>query len=206
VTLYSRRVGKKIRTIVGIDEAGRGPLAGPVAVGIAAIPSDFDWGLLPGVNDSKLLTPKKREAVFNLARNLKKERKINYCVCMVSAKVIDRVGIVHAVRLGIARACNSMTLNPEDTFVKLDGLLRAPDSFIYQETIVKGDAKEKIIGLASIVAKVTRDRYMSRLAKYYPEYGFELHKGYGTPRHRAALLEHRLSPAHRMSFCRGFTE
>lgn len=191
---------KKVSTIVGVDEAGRGPLAGPVSVGIACIPSGFNWKAIPGVGDSKKVSPQKRELIFKLAQTLKKEGKLDFAVILVSASIIDRKGITYAVRSGILKAFKKLNLNPQFVDVRLDGLLKAPEEFIYQRTIIKGDAKEKIIGLASILAKVTRDRMMVRASRAYPRYGFEVHKGYGTLKHRAAIAAHGPSLLHRRTF------
>lgn len=192
--------------VLGIDEAGRGPLAGPVAVGVVVVSKDFDWELIAGVGDSKKVTPKNREAIFRRARVLKKEGLIDYRVRMVGAATIDRIGVTHAVALGIHRALKALTdrqgLSAESVHIKLDGLLKAPEEFIYQETIIHGDALEKVIGLASILAKVTRDRHMVLLGKRYPQYGFEVHKGYGTARHREAVKKYDLCDMHRRSYCR----
>ena len=190
--------------LVGVDEAGRGPLAGPVAVGIACVPQNFDWKLIPGVGDSKKVSPKNREAIFRTAVKLKKAGVITYAVTLVSASTIDRIGITGAVKLGIERGFKKLALNPKQTVVKLDGLLKAPAEFLNQETIIKGDAKEKVIGLASILAKVTRDRTMVRIARDYPEYDFEIHKGYGTQKHRDIMTKYGLTPIHRRSFCNKF--
>lgn len=189
--------------LLGIDEAGRGPLAGPVAVGAVVVRDDFDWKLIPGVGDSKKITPLNRQAIALRAQQLKQAGKIDFRVRMVGATVIDRIGITAAVRLGIKRACLALALDPRTTSVKLDGLLVAPAMFTDQETIVRGDATEKTIGLASILAKVTRDQYMVRAARKYPVYGFEVHKGYGTRAHCAAVKKYRLSDIHRQTFCRG---
>jgi ribonuclease HII len=116
--------------------------------------------------------------------------------------VIDRINISRAVEQGIRTCFKKLNLDPRYTQVKLDGLLKAPPEFKNQETIIKGDAKEKIIGLASILAKVTRDHHMVKLAEQYPLYGFEIHKGYGTKKHRDALRKHGLSETHRATFCR----
>lgn len=196
----------KKRYVVGIDEVGRGPLAGPVAVGVAVIPLDFDWGLIPGVNDSKKLTPAKREEIYLIARKLQKERILDFRVSMVSAAVIDRFGIVRAIRMAIDRSIVRLCLSPNECAVKLDGGLQAPQQFFDQETIIKGDLKEKAIGLASIVAKVTRDRYMINIDKKYPQFSFKFHKGYGTLMHRNAILECGLSDIHRKSFCKNFAQ
>lgn len=193
---------KNITHIIGIDEAGRGPLAGPVAVGIVRIPIDFDWAILPGVADSKQLTANVREAMAERAHVLKEARVLDYCVSMVSARVIDRIGIVRAVFLGLRRGLERLNVDPQCSVIKLDGLLYAPENFTHQQTIIKGDETEKVIGLASIMAKVTRDDYMVRKAKAYPAYAFERHKGYGTVVHRRAIREYGLCDLHRRGFCR----
>jgi ribonuclease HII len=193
---------RKPRFLAGVDEAGRGPLAGPVSVGVAVIPHNFDWNRIPHVNDSKKLSEKKREEIYELARALKRTGELTYTVSLVSGVVIDRIGITKAVALGIERCFKKLSLDPRITHVKLDGLLKAPGAFEYQETIIKGDSKEKVIGLASIMAKVTRDRMMVRKARLFPEYSFEIHKGYGTKLHLDAINRHGLSWMHRTSFCK----
>lgn len=191
-------------TLVGIDEVGRGPLAGPVGVGVALVPVDFDWGLIPGVTDSKQLSVGKREEIFAIARQLKAAGHLDFYVAMVSAAVIDRIGIVPAITRAMGRALTHLNLAPETAFIKLDGGLKAPTHFLYQKTIIKGDAKEPVIGLASIVAKVTRDRYMVRMGKKSPfaPYTFTTHKGYGTKAHRAAIAQYGLSSLHRVTYCK----
>ncbi len=191
----------KISHIVGIDEAGRGPLAGPVSVGAVIVPIDFDWDCIPGVGDSKKVSLKNREAIFERARVLQREKVLQTAVALITPKIIDSKGITYAVRSGIERNLKHINPDPQTTKVLLDGLLKAPDDFIFQETIIKGDAKEKVIGLASILAKVTRDRYMISLAKQLPQYAFEVHKGYGTKLHRQCIETHGLSPSHRVTFC-----
>ena len=191
----------QITHIIGIDEAGRGPLAGPVAVGAVLVPVDFDWDLIAGVGDSKKVSPKNREAIFGRAEHLRKEAVIQTAVSLVSAKVIDKIGITAAVRLGIGRCLGRFDVDPTAVAVKLDGLLVAPAEFVSQETIIKGDAKEKTIGLASILAKVKRDRYMARIAPRFAPYNFHIHKGYGTKAHCAAIKAHGLCDLHRVSFC-----
>lgn len=204
-----------MKWVIGVDEAGRGPLAGPVAVGVAMVPADFDWGLLLGVTDSKKLSEKKRENIFSAAQQLQKEGKLSMHVALVGARVIDRDGINTAVNRGIARALKQLeqnstiycskesTLSREETYVKLDGGLRASKSFVHQETIIKGDQKERVIGLASIAAKVTRDRYMVRRSHepVFAPYGFAAHKGYGTKAHTEAIEKHGLSLLHRTTYC-----
>lgn len=193
-----------MRYLVGVDEAGRGPLAGPLAVGAVLVPARFDWKLLPGVTDSKQLSAEKREAIFTEALALKKAKQLDYRVAMTSAAVIDRLGLARALALAKARAIRGVATNPTNTMVKLDGLLTAPPEFIYQETIVKGDQKELVIGLASILAKVTRDRLMTKLSQQatYEKYNFVTHKGYGTKQHRELIKKHGLSDVHRRSYCK----
>ncbi len=191
-----------MKWVVGIDEAGRGALAGPVSVGVVLVPKGFDWSLIPGVADSKQVSPKNREAIFRRARELDKAGKLTYTVALVSNTVIDKKGITFAVRQGIERALAQLAPDPRTTFIKLDGLLHAPPQFEHQKTIIKGDVTEKEISLASIMAKVTRDRYMVRLAKRHPAYAFDVHKGYGTLLHRKNIKKHGLGVMHRTTFCR----
>ncbi len=191
---------KKLKYIIGIDEAGRGPLAGPVAIGVAVVPPNFNWKLILGVGDSKKVSEKNREAIFLRAKALKKKGMLDFAVVLVSAKIIDSKGITRAVSLGITRALKKLKLNPKEVNVRLDGLLKAPQEYVHQKTIIQGDAKEKIIGLASIMAKVTRDRVMVRVSRMYPKYHFDIHKGYGTEMHRNAIKKYGLSLIHRHSF------
>jgi ribonuclease HII len=187
--------------LIGIDEAGRGPLAGPVAVGVAAVPMDFDWSTLSGVRDSKKLSEKKREEIFERANELKSSHVLRLAVSTSSATYIDTYGIVPAIRRALAEALSRLEVVPEECRVLLDGSLSAPVEYIHQQTIVRGDDSEPIISLASIVAKVTRDRLMRRLAARYPAYEFDVHKGYGTLSHRQAIARCGLSNIHRASFC-----
>lgn len=195
---------KKPSYLIGIDEAGRGPLAGPVSVGVALVSTDFDWKSLPRVNDSKQLSEVTREEIFRLAKKLKTEEKLDYAVAMVSAKVIDRIGIVPAVTLAMQRALGKIEHNPRRCRMKLDGGLKASAQYKDQETIIKGDSKEKVIGLASIMAKVTRDRYMVRKSTEtrYAPYNLAQHKGYGTKAHREAIAANGCSDLHRRSYCK----
>jgi ribonuclease HII len=185
---------------VGVDEAGRGPLAGPVAVGVACVPIGFVWDDFIKVKDSKVMTEKARERVFLEAEAAREARRLNFHVALVSAEVIDTKGISHAVRQGIAECFAALALSPEETEVKLDGLLHAPKAFLNQETIICGDALEPAISLASIVAKVTRDRHMIAIHEQFPEYNFAKHKGYGTAAHYAAIREHGMCAEHRETF------
>ena len=187
--------------LIGIDEAGRGPLAGPVAVGIAVVPVDFDWAQLENVKDSKQLNEKKREVVFTNTQKLAQEGVLRYAVAFSSAALIDTHGISHAIRAAIERALRNLEVEPDECEVLLDGSLKAPERFIHQRTIIKGDASEPIISLASICAKVSRDHIMIRENERFPCYGFSIHKGYGTASHISAIREHGLSELHRKSFC-----
>ncbi len=195
----SKNRGKE--RLVGIDEAGRGPLAGPVAVGVIAIGKKdlLKWGR---VRDSKQLGEKKREEIFEKIKNEAKNSSLRFAVSFGSVKEIDDTGITRATALGVARALQKLKLNPKNTKILLDGSLRAPSKFKNQKTIIKGDEKETIIALASIVAKVSRDRLMVRLSKKHSKYGFEIHKGYGTEKHIAFIRKFGLSKIHRKSFCR----
>lgn len=195
----------EIRYLIGIDEAGRGPLAGPVSVGAVLVPVDFDWTLVEGARDSKQMSERNREAMFERMQELQKEEKLRFAVGFTSAKDIDTGGIVPSIRSALMRAIESLRALPNECRVLLDGGLIAPAKFVSQETIIKGDAKEPVISLASIAAKVQRDRLMIELAPNYPEYQFEIHKGYGTSKHREAIQKFGLSAIHRRSFCKAFT-
>lgn len=188
------------RLLIGVDEAGRGPLAGPVAVGVVSVPARFNFSLIDGVRESKQLTELGREIWFEKLRVLEQEAGLRYIVVFSSAKVIDTYGITRAVRRAVYKGVRTLSPEHAGTEVLLDGLLHAPQEY-KQETIIRGDENEPIIALASIAAKVTRDRLMKRLGLRYPEYGFEVHKGYGTKAHREAIAAHGLCAAHRRSFC-----
>lgn len=188
--------------MVGIDEAGRGPLAGPLSVGVAVlfVPSR-ELPFWHRVKDSKKLSKKSREEIFLEIKKAKKDGKLSYACVMIGPKTIDRVGLTKAARLGVARALASLSLPKKRTEVLLDGSLFAPRGY-KQRTIIRGDDKYKIIGMASIVAKVTRDKKMKKLAEKYPDYGFEVHSGYGTKAHYQAIRKIGLSPIHRRLFLR----
>ncbi len=188
--------------IIGIDEAGRGPLAGPVAVGAVLIPRGFNTALLSGVRDSKQLTERKREEWYAQMLSWRRDGFLSFSVALVGAVHIDRAGIVSAINLALHRSLARLSADPASSRVLLDGGLRAPAHYEYQKTIIRGDESEEAIALASIAAKVTRDRHMRRLGVLYPEYAFAVHKGYGTPAHYRALKKHGISPVHRRSFLR----
>jgi ribonuclease HII len=193
-----------IKYIIGIDEVGRGPLAGPVAIGAFKMPADFDGKNFGKIKDSKKLTPEKREEIDKKLKKLKKEKIVDFFVCFQSAKQIDKLGLSKAIRNCIESGMKKLKVKPKECLVLLDGGLKAPKIFKNQKTIIKGDEKERAIAFASIVAKVSRDALMCRLAKKYPEYCFEIHKGYGTKKHRDLIAKYGLSAEHRRSFCRKF--
>jgi ribonuclease HII len=179
------------RIVVGIDEAGRGPLAGPVSVAGVILPADFDHDLL---NDSKQLTEKKRERLYE---EITTREDIRWHAVMVEVGEIDRINILQATWLGMRRCAQA--LNPRPDAALIDG--RAVRNFpIHQVALVKGDSLSHSIAAASIIAKVRRDRLMVKLAERYPGYGFEVHKGYPTPAHQAALKRLGPCPEHRRSF------
>lgn len=187
-----------IKYIIGIDEAGRGPLAGPVAVAAVCIPiTNKPRGKQ---RDSKQLSAKQREELFLQIQQEKKSNKLNFAVSLVGNNYIDKRGIVSAIKLGIRRCLRRLACGPGECLVLLDGSLQAPTIYINQKTIIGGDAIEPIIALASVVAKVTRDRRMIKLNQKYPEYGFQVHKGYGTQAHYGAIKKRGLSALHRRSF------
>ena|SRR3569623_1374258 len=186
--------------ILGVDEAGRGPLAGPVAVGVVKVAADFDIKkAFPDANDSKQLSERLREAIYKEMEGRRKAGEIDFCVRFVGAKAIDSMGITRAVRRGVWSGVHSLAPEPAFAFVKLDGLLKAPDEY-EQETIIKGDALEPVISLASIAAKVKRDALMKRLAAQFPQYFFEAHKGYGTKKHYEAIEQWGPCAIHRLTF------
>lgn len=197
----------KFQYIVGIDEVGRGPLAGPVAVGVCVISVSkmkklLADGFFNGIRDSKKLSEKKREEWLGKIKELKEKGDLDYRVSFVSNKIIDKKGISHCLRLAIKNSLEKLKASPLRTMVLLDGGLKAPEEFTRQKTIIKGDEKEAIISLASIAAKVARDRKMVAYSKKFPQYGFEIHKGYGTAIHIQKIRQNGLSKLHRKSFCK----
>ena len=186
--------------ILGVDEAGRGPLAGPLVVGLLRAPEDFDLrAAFPGLNDSKKLTEQRREELFAL---LEARCDLAYAVEWVPAADIDAYGLTKSIHDAVARGVSRL-MKPGDGTVYLDGSLKAPDLYA-QKTVIGGDAQIPAIMLASVVAKVLRDRMMVELGSQYPAYGFATHKGYGTKAHYEALRVHGPSPEHRQLFLRKF--
>ena len=178
------------RNIAGIDEAGRGPLAGPVVSAAVILPDNFDCS---GITDSKKLSEKKREALFPII----KENALAVGVGMADHEEIDRINILQASLLSMRRAVDELGLVPD--YLLIDGKFTI-DSPLPQEAIVKGDCQSISIAAASIIAKVTRDRIMKELSGKYPEYDFHRHKGYPTKAHKQAILSHGPCPVHRKSF------
>lgn len=189
-----------MKWIVGIDEAGRGPLAGPVAVGVVVVPETLDLlTLFPKLNDSKKLSEKRREEIFVRLQEEIKAGNIVSLVTLASSEKIDAKGITVCIREAIANSLLKLVPNPLDHTVCLDGSLKAPSHYT-QETVIGGDALIPAIMLASVAAKVTRDRYMLKQAELYPEYLFEQHKGYGTKLHMEKLRKHGVCAIHRRTF------
>ena len=179
-----------VSCLCGVDEAGRGPLAGPVCAAAVMLPRGLD---IPGLNDSKKLTEKKREELYDIIC----AGAVCYGVAFAGVEEIERLNILNATFLAMNRAIAQLSVPPQLALIdgNRDSGIEAPS-----RCIVKGDALCADIAAASVLAKVTRDRYMTALASEYPQYGFEKHKGYGTKQHYAAIREFGPSPAHRMSF------
>ena len=200
-------IGSIIKYRIGIDEVGRGPIAGPVAVGALVI---FDEKsvkkIFCGVKESKQLTEQKREMWFAKIQAAQKAGALDFQVTFKSHTFIDTKGLSFAIKCALAESLEKLCLGDKQAKVRvlLDGGLKAPTHYTDQKTIIKGDEKEMIIALASICAKVLRDRKMNLLAKKYPQYGFEKHKGYGTRVHYEAIREFGLLDIHRRSFLKKF--
>lgn len=185
---------EEIQVICGVDEAGRGPLAGPVCAAAVILPKHAQ---LPGLTDSKKLTDKKRRELFPLIQ----EQAIAYGIGFASETEIDEINILQATFLAMQRALDQLAVKPD--LALIDGN-REKDFGLPVKTVVKGDSLSANIAAASILAKVTRDNLMVEMAEQYPQYGFEIHKGYGTKAHYAALWEFGASPIHRMTFLKKF--
>lgn len=185
---------KGFQLICGVDEAGRGPLAGPVCAAAVILPPCMD---IPGLNDSKKLSDKKRRELFPIIQ----EKAVAYGIAFATHEEIDSINILQATFLAMERAINKLQVKPD--LALIDGN-RSKDFGLPAQTVIKGDSLSASIAAASILAKVTRDDYMAEMSKIYPEYGFEIHKGYGTRAHYAALSEHGPCAIHRMSFLKKF--
>ena len=188
---------KGFNKICGIDEAGRGPLAGPVVVAAAIMPRN---SMIEGVNDSKKVSEKKREELYEIITR----EAIAYGVGIIDQKEIDRINILNATKEGLTMAVKELSVRPD--LIIVDALTKIDTDGIAYRSIVKGDAKCYSISAASIIAKVTRDRIMRQWDEVYPQYGFAKHKGYGTAEHIAAIKEYGLCPLHRLSFVKNIVK
>ena len=186
---------KGFNNLCGIDEAGRGPLAGPVVVAGVIMPKD---SMIEGINDSKKVSEKKREKLYDLII----EEAISYSVAIIGQDVIDEINILNATKEGVTRVVDGLDVKPD--LIIIDALNHINTRGIPYEPIIKGDAKCYNIAAASILAKVTRDRIMRQWDEIYPQYGFIQHKGYGTAKHIQAIKDYGLTPIHRKSFTKKF--
>ena len=185
---------KGFQLICGVDEAGRGPLAGPVCAAAVILPRDIE---IPGLDDSKKLTDKRRRDLYPLI----KENAIAYAISMVDHAKIDEINILQATLLAMEQAIAQLPVKPD--LALIDGN-REKDFGVPCQTVIHGDSLSASIAAASILAKVTRDDHMLQMGQTYPQYGFDVHKGYGTKAHYAALTQHGPSPIHRMTFLKKF--
>ena len=185
----------KVEYICGIDEAGRGPLAGPVVVGAVILPKD---SFIEGINDSKKLSEKKREKLYDIITN----EAIAYSVGIISQNTIDEINILNATKMGVKKALEDLKIKPNT--ILIDALKGMDTLGIPYMSIIKGDAKCYSIAAASIVAKVTRDRLMRQWDEVYPEYGFLKHKGYGTKEHIENIKKYGPCLLHRKTFIKNF--
>ena len=184
-------ISKGFKTICGIDEAGRGPLAGPVYAAAVILPLGLE---ITGLNDSKKLSEKKREELFDVIC----EKAVDFSIGIADEKEIDEINILNATFLAMKRAVDGLKIRPD--YALIDGNRYPRIGGVTEETIVKGDGKSMSVAAASILAKVSRDRYMLEIAEKYPQYCFEKHKGYGTKLHYEMLEKYGISPVHRKSF------
>lgn len=183
-------LAKGYKSVCGVDEAGRGPLAGPVCAAAVILPKGV---IIEGVNDSKKLSEKKRESLFDIIR----EQALSYSIAYATVDEIEEINILNATMLAMRRAIDGLEIKAD--YAMIDGN-KIPPIDIDAECIVKGDAKSMSIACASILAKVSRDRLLYKYAEEYPMYGFDKHKGYGTKVHREAILKYGPCPYHRKSF------
>lgn len=188
--IENRYFTKGIKLICGVDEAGRGPLAGPVCAAAVILPPNLD---IPGLDDSKKLSDKRRRELFPVI----KEQAVAYAIAFADEKEIDEINILQATFRAMQRAIDGLSVKPD--FALIDGN-REKDFGLPVETVVQGDSRSASIAAASVLAKVTRDDYMLKMAEEYPGFGFDIHKGYGTKAHYAALQEFGPCPIHRKTF------
>ena len=185
---------KGYEIIAGIDEAGRGPLAGPV---VAAAVILRRGSFIEGLNDSKKLTPQKRDKLYDIIM----KNALSVGVGIVDEKIIDEINILNATKVAMKQAIEKLIINPD---ILLTDAVKLPEVKIPQISIVKGDAKSVSIAAASVIAKVTRDRFIEKMDSEYPQYGFSKHKGYGTKAHIEAIKKYGICPIHRVSFTKNF--
>lgn len=188
--IENRHYSQGVRLICGVDEAGRGPLAGPVCAAAVILPPGLE---IPGLNDSKKLTDKKRRELFPIIQ----EKAIAYGIAFATHDEIDEINILQATYLAMERAMDKLSVRPE--LALIDGN-RSKDFGLPVETVIKGDSLSASIAAASVLAKVTRDDYMLQMAEKYPQYAFDVHKGYGTKLHYEKIAQYGVCPIHRMSF------
>ena len=194
LTMWEIEDSLNLRLICGVDEAGRGPLAGPVCAAAVILPEHLE---IPGLTDSKKLSDKKRRELFPIIQ----EQAVAYGIGLASEAEIDEINILQATFLAMRRALDQLSVKPEIALI--DGN-RETDFGLPVKTVVKGDSLSTNIAAASVLAKVTRDNIMVELAETYPEYGFEIHKGYGTKAHYEALRQYGPCPIHRKTFLKKF--
>ncbi|MCI6936739.1 MAG: ribonuclease HII [Clostridiales bacterium] len=194
LTMWEIEDSLGLHLICGVDEAGRGPLAGPVCAAAVVLPEHLQ---IPGLTDSKKLTDKKRRELFPIIQ----EQAVAYGIGLASEQEIDEINILQATFLAMGRALEQLSVRPEIALI--DGN-RETDFGLPVKTVVKGDSLSANIAAASVLAKVTRDNLMLELAQQYPEYGFDIHKGYGTKAHYEALRKYGPCPIHRRSFHKKF--
>lgn len=201
-------ISKKITYTIGIDEVGRGPIAGPVAVGSFVVLDKKAFRYFSKVKESKQLKEQDREEWFKKIEKIRDDGLVDFSVVFQSEKTIDTKGLSFAIKNALKISINKLVkrnnLQIENIKVLLDGGLHAPKEYINQKTIIKGDEKEKVIALASICAKVLRDRKMKKFSKKYPQYKLDINKGYGTKGHYKAIKEYGLSDLHRRSFLKKY--
>lgn len=195
---------RKVTIHVGVDEAGRGPLAGPITIGAVAMEPAL-LSRFRGIRDSKRLTITAREWWYERLLVEREKGNLDFAVAHVGSSVIDVTGISRATRLGVYRVLSRLAIEPASSLILLDGLLRASRAFENQRTIIGGDDRRRIIALASIAAKVSRDKKMCVFSKIFPDYRFDVHKGYGTRAHMRAIRKFGPSDIHRLTYLTGLT-
>ena len=182
---------KGFELVCGVDEAGRGPLAGPVCAAAVILPRGY---VIDGLDDSKKLSEKKREKLYDVIT----ENAVSYCVALGSVEEIEKFNILQATFMAMTRAVNGLKIRPD--FVLVDGNRKPPEILLPCDTVIKGDSKSYSVAAASVLAKVTRDRLLYDYDREYPQYGFAKHKGYGTKAHYEAIAQYGITPVHRPSF------